>query len=50
MRYYKVVKDGILQFIGTGLGGEEITAEEYEVLSAEIENTDWASFMYEEEE
>lgn len=45
MRYYKKTdKNGRLLMIGTGLGGMEITAEEYEALSAEIENTDWTGF------
>lgn len=39
MRYYKVTKDGKLQLIGVGLGGEEITKEEYDALREEIENT-----------
>ena len=29
MRYYRIDKDGYLVMIGTGNGGEEITAEEY---------------------
>ena len=37
MRYYKMTDtDGNLTAIGTGAGGVEITAEEYEVLYAEI--------------
>lgn len=49
MRYYKKVNgNGQLLMIGTGLGGEEITAEEYEELSAEIANTDWTGFAAEE--
>lgn len=30
MRYYKLIEDGYLTAIGTGNGGIEITAEEYE--------------------
>ena len=38
MRYYKMTDtDGKLTAIGTGVGGTEITAEEYTALSAEIE-------------
>ena len=29
MRYYKTIDSGYLVLIGTGFGGEEITAEEY---------------------
>lgn len=48
MRYYKQIDDnGQLLMIGTGLGGVEITAEEYEALSAEIANTDWTGFAAE---
>ena len=37
MRYYKMTDtDGKLTAIGTGVGGTEITAEEYTALSAEI--------------
>lgn len=49
MRYYKQVdENGQLILIGTGPGGKEITAEEYEALSAEIENADWTSYTLEE--
>lgn len=49
MRYYKKTdKNGQLLMIGTGLGGVEITAEEYDALSAEIANTDWTGFAAEE--
>ena len=49
MRYYKRIDEGgQLLMIGTGLGGVEITAEEYEALSAEIANTDWTGFAAEE--
>ena len=37
MRYYKRLFNGRLVAIGTGVGGIEITQEEYERLSAEIE-------------
>ena len=51
MRYYKVIKDGELQYIGTGLlGGEEITKEEYEALADEIKSIDWTSFISMDEE
>ena len=37
MRYYKMTdSEGNLTAIGTGVGGSEITAEEYTVLSEEI--------------
>lgn len=36
MRYYKLIKNNKLIAIGTGLGGTEITKEEYENLLAEI--------------
>lgn len=46
MRYYKKTnKNGQLLMIGTGLGGIEITAEEYAALSEEIENTDLSSLI-----
>jgi hypothetical protein len=49
MRYYKQIDaNGQLLMIGTGLGGVEITAEEYDALSAEIANTDWTGFAAEE--
>lgn len=32
MRYYKMMDDGYLVQIGTGFGGEEITAEEYRTI------------------
>lgn len=35
MRYFKSVKDGVIETVGTGSGGIEITEEEYnEILSA----------------
>ena len=36
MRYYKLIENDKLIAIGTGLGGTEITKEEYENLLAEI--------------
>ena len=42
MRYYKMVNDaGELLMIGTGLGGIEISEEEYNTLSDEIKSMDW---------
>ena len=38
MRHYKIVKDGYVVGIGTGLGGVEIAQEEYENILAIIEN------------
>ncbi len=32
MRYYKIIEDGKLTVIGSGIGGEEISQEEYEAL------------------
>lgn len=29
MRYFKIIKDGYITTIGKGIGGEEITEEEY---------------------
>lgn len=43
MRYYKIVDDdGDLLMIGTGLGGIEISEEEYNTLSDEIKSMDWS--------
>ena len=43
MRYYKIVNDaGDLLIIGTGLGGIEISEEEYNALSDEIKSMDWS--------
>ena len=36
MRYYKIIKNNTLVAIGTGLGGIEITEEEYNRLLSEI--------------
>ena len=42
MRYYKITNDeGELMLIGTGLGGIEISEEEYNTLSDEIKSMDW---------
>ena len=35
-RYYKIVEDGYLVSFGTGLDGEEIDAEEYELIRTAI--------------
>ena len=43
MRYYKITNDeGELVLIGTGLGGTEITEDEYNALSDEIKSMDWS--------
>ena len=43
MRYYKIVNDdGDLLMIGTGLGGIEISEEEYNTLSDKIKSMDWS--------
>ena len=43
MRYYKITNDeGELMLIGTGLGGIEISEEEYNTLSVEIKSMDWS--------
>lgn len=43
MRYYKITNDeGELMLIGTGLGGIEISEEEYNALSDEIKSMDWS--------
>lgn len=36
MRYYKIVEDGYITSIGTGIGGSEITSEEYDELMTVI--------------
>ena len=36
MRYYKMIDNGYLVQIGTGYGGEEITAEEYHAIAEVI--------------
>ena len=46
MRYYKIVNDaGDLLMIGTGLGGIEISEEEYNTLSDEIKSMDWSQSL-----
>ena len=43
MRYYKITNnEGELVLIGTGLGGIEISEEEYNTLSDEIKSMDWS--------
>ena len=39
MRYYKKTSNGKVVLIGTGEGGEEISATEYKALLEEIKNT-----------
>ena len=48
MRCYKVIEDGYLLSIGTGLGGSEITKEEYENLLSVIRSAPTAEpgFQY----
>lgn len=36
MRYYKIVKDGIIPCIGTGEDGTEITKDEYDTIMSVI--------------
>ena len=38
MRYYKLIEDGYLIAIGTGVGGIKITEEEYNSLLTHIRN------------
>ena len=38
MRYYKLIENGYLTAIGTGVGGIEITEEEYNSLLTHIRN------------
>ena len=49
IRYYRIDKDGYLVMIGTGNGGEEITAEEYneiiEVLKTKPTPTESTDYM-----
>lgn len=43
MRYYEIIDDSNnLIMIGTGLGGIEISEEEYNTLSDEIKSMDWS--------
>ena len=46
MRYYKIIENGYLVGIGTGAGGIEITAEEYESLLNHIQNKPIAESGY----
>lgn len=39
MRYYVKYRDGLLYMLGTGLGGEEISAERYNELHELLVNT-----------
>lgn len=36
MRYYAKYNDGVLACVGTGVGGEEITEEQYNAMREEI--------------
>lgn len=38
MRYYKYIADGVIWYIGTGLGDDEITEQEYAEIYAVIES------------
>lgn len=38
MRYYKLIENGYITAIGTGAGGEEITAAEYDEIMTTIHN------------
>lgn len=38
MRYYKIIENGYIPAIGTGPGGEEISAEEYNSIMALIQS------------
>ena len=44
MRYYKVVKNGELQLIGTGSGGEEISKGEYQSILEDLKQINVESF------
>ena len=46
MRYYKQIENGYLLSIGTGPGGEEITAEEYENILTIIKSRPTAEAGY----
>lgn len=46
MRYYKITENGYLVAIGTGAGGIEITAEEYENILTYIRNCPTAEEGY----
>ena len=53
MRYYKVVENGYIVRIGTGLGGTEIDLDEYiaitDVLSSAPEDTDTVGYRLRED-
>jgi hypothetical protein len=46
MRYYKNIEDTYILAIGTGVGGEEITQEEYENILSVIRNRPVAETGY----
>lgn len=46
MRYYKKIEDGYILSVGTGVGGEEITHEEYENILSVIRSTPVAESGY----
>ena len=47
MRYYKITNDeGVLVLIGTGLGGVEITEEEYNTLLTELKSIECEEWVY----
>ena len=46
MRYYKIIEDGYLTAIGTGVGGVEITEEEHNSLLTHIRNCPTAEEGY----
>lgn len=46
MRYYKNIEDTYILAIGTGVGGEEITQEEYENILSVIRNRPIAETGY----
>lgn len=47
MRYFKTIDNGVLQDIGTGYGGIEITEAEYNIILAEIrEKADLVDKLY----
>lgn len=45
--FYKIVQDGYIIVVGTGNGGEPITAEEYERIRSAILNAPTAEIGYE---
>lgn len=46
MRYFKTISDGYIMSVMTGLGGEEITAEEYHTIMEVIKNAPTAPDGY----